>query len=206
MANLFNTLRQGTATRSENSISLEEWANYFQYNGLTYPTFGNSTLGAKLEEVPHTFPGYVTGLVKANPIIFAAMRMRSQVFSEARFKFRRLEEGRPGAIFGTQDLAILEEPAPGMTTGGLLARAMQDVDISGNFFAARVGKYIYRLRPDWVTIVLGSNAGPDEYASWQYDATAIGYIYKPGGEASGQDEHVFLADEVAHFAPIPDPI
>jgi hypothetical protein len=62
-----------------------------------------------------------------------------------------------------------------------------------------------RLRPDWVTIVLGSQRDPDT-AAWQSDAEVIGYLYHPGGRGSGQKPDVFLPEEVAHFYPIPDPM
>ena len=39
-----------------------------------------------------------------------------------------------------------------------------------------------------------------------YDAEVIGYLYHPGGRNSEYDPIPFMADEVAHFAPLPDPI
>jgi phage portal protein BeeE len=184
--------------------SFEEWANYFTYNGLTYPLGGSGTIGSEVEEPVPTFTGYVNALMKSNPIVWALIQNRSSAFSEARFKFR---DQRDRHLFGTEALAPLEEPTPGETTGRLLTRALQDADIAGNAYFTRQGKRIYRLRPDWVTIVLGSKSGPAEYASSQWDVEPVGYIYQPGGVSSGKgNARVFLPEEVAHFAPIPDPV
>lgn len=191
-----------TQSRSEAEVSLEQFVNNFMYNGLNYPFFGTNSIGQKIEEPRSSFTSYVNELYRFHPIIFSLINRRAAVFSEARFKFRRLQDGRPGELFGTEALSVLEHPAPNVTTGGLLYHAIQDVDLSGNFYAVRDGEYIRRLRPDWVTIVLGSNVNPDE-ATLQYDAIPIGYIYKPGNQGNPQ---YFLAEEVAHFAPIPDPL
>lgn len=191
------------ATEERSQITMSEWVEMFTYNGLTYPLAGNSTLGSKVEEPAPTFAGYVNGLVKANPIIWSLIQVRASAFSEARFKFRDQRDRR---LFGTEDLAPLEEPTPGSTTGRLLTRALQDVDIAGNAYFTRQGKRIYRLRPDWVTIVLGSQFGPAEYASSQWDVEPVGYIYRPGGANEQGKARVFLPEEVAHFAPTPDPL
>lgn len=201
-----NPFRRSPAPAEKRSgLSFEEWANYFSYNGLTYPLSGTGSLQNKAEEVPPTFAGYADVLAKGNPIVGSLIDIRAKAFSEARFKFRELNEGRAGKLFGTPDLAILEEPSPGTTTGWLLTRALQDVDLSGNFYAVRKGNYIYRLRPDWVTIVIGSRRSADNPA-WQYDAVPLGYIYQPGGTAGDEPAESFLAEEVAHFAPTPDPV
>src|SRR5690606_23244535 len=95
---------------------------------------------------------------------------------------------------------------PGATTGDLLSRAIQDVDLAGNaFFAKRAGGRIRRLRPDWVTIVLGNESDADA-DSFDIDSEVIGYIYHPGGRYSDHDPVNLLREQVAHFAPIPDPL
>jgi hypothetical protein len=42
------------------------------------------------------------------------------LFSEARFQWRKMTNGRPGDLFGSQDLRILEKPWTTGTTGDLL--------------------------------------------------------------------------------------
>jgi hypothetical protein len=51
-----------------------------------------------------------------------------------------------------------------------------------------------------VTIVLGSRTGSE------LDTQVVGYEYKPGGPSSGEDPILLLPEQVAHFAPIPDPL
>ncbi len=203
MASLFQTLR-----RSDSPLSFEEFQKYFTFNGLQYPLFSNprQTLGEKQEEIRGDFEGIVHGAYKSNGIIFACMLARQLLFSEARFQFRRRVFGRPGELYGTSALKPLEEPEPGQTTQKLLARMIQDADLGGNWFGARrPGGKIKRLRPDWMTIVLGSMSDPD-VGFGDVDAEVLGYIYKPGGPKSDNDAEVFLREEIAHFAPIPDPV
>jgi hypothetical protein len=202
-------LGDAVLARSESpSLSMDEWLAYFKLGGNPFTLFGSqpAVLGSKQEEIQHTFQGYVQAAYKANGIVFACMLARQALFSEARFQYRRRVLGRPGQMFGTSALQPLEEPWPGGTTSDLLARVIQDVDLGGNFFAARrPGNKIKRLRPDWVTIILGSNKDP-EVGFGDVDADVLGYIYQPGGYGSEKQSQPFLANEVAHFAPIPDPI
>jgi hypothetical protein len=95
---------------------------------------------------------------------------------------------------------LLEVPWRNGTTGALLSRMIQDVDLAGNSFnARRPGPRIARMRPDRVTIVLGSRTGRE------IDNEVIGYAYDPHGTDKPEDIEVFLPEDVAHFAPIPDP-
>ncbi|HEX7098423.1 MAG TPA: phage portal protein, partial [Acidimicrobiia bacterium] len=113
--------------------------------------------------------------------------------------------GVPGDLFGNQDLAILENPWPNAQTGDLISRAVQDVDLAGNFFAVRRPNRIRRLRPDWVSIILGSDSDPEADAT-DIDAEVIGYAYHPGGYYSDRDPVILMPEQVAHWAPIPDPL
>jgi hypothetical protein len=201
-------LVQALAARSANPLGFQEWVEYFNFNGLTNPLLSSptQTLGQKQEEPESSFEGYVQGMYKANGIVFACELARLMLFSEARFQFRRRVLGRPGEMFGSKALAPLEKPWPNGTTGNLLTRMIVDADLAGNFFGAkRPGKRVARLRPDWVTMVLGSTRDPD-IGFGDVDAEVLGYIYKPGGAGSDKEPDVFLSDEVAHFAPIPDPL
>lgn len=191
--------------RSGTGLSLEEYLSWFSYGGGTYGIGLNQTLpGRKQEEIGAGFQALARGAYKANPIVFGCMLARMRLFSEARFQFRRLSSGRPGDYFGSPELLPLEKPWPGGTTGDLLARAMQDTDLAGNFFCVRrPGNRLERLRPDWVTIVSG-NEDPDADI-WHPDTELIGYAYTPGGPGTGYEPIPYLREEVAHFAPIPDP-
>jgi hypothetical protein len=83
---------------------------------------------------------------------------------------------------------------------------IQDIDLVGNSFVVRRGGKLRRLRPDWVTIVVGSETDP-ELAGDAIDGELLGYIYHPHGASAGvPDENLLMPGEVAHWAPIPDPM
>lgn len=156
------------------------------------------------EAIPDNFASYVTNGLRGNGIIATVELIRFSVFSEARFQFRRLESGRPGALFGDPSLSVLERPWPGGTTGDLLARMLLHADLAGNCYVARSGGQLVVLRPDWVDILLAPRmAGP---GGTQVGYERAGYVYREGGPGGGQDPVVFLPDEVCHFAPYPDPL
>jgi phage portal protein BeeE len=76
-----------------------------------------------------------------------------------------------------------------------------DVGIAGNSYIRNVGDgTIERLRPDWVTIV--STVQSDVYG--RSVRRVIGYVYDPIADTD-RDIEYYTVDEVAHWAPIPDP-
>jgi phage portal protein BeeE len=173
------------------------WVNY---DGNTYPLGLTQTLLGNKEEIGSDFLGLDAGAFKSNPVVFACMQARRSLFAQATFMWRQRRSGNPGELFSTEALELLRHPWPGATTGDLLSRAMQDADLAGNSFWVRRPGRLARLRPDWVTIV---HAGSD---MWDPDTELIGYQYQPGGPAGGKPIIHYLAQEVAHFAPTPDPI
>ncbi|WP_157251110.1 phage portal protein [Nonomuraea typhae] len=182
----------------EKRYSFSDWAaDKMLFGGMTYPLLGGGW--SKSEEIEQTFPGYVQGAYKANGVVFATVLARLLLFTEARFQWQRMSGGRPGDLFGTPDLAILETPWPNGTTGELLARMEQDASLGGNFYAARETGRIRRLRPDWVSIIL--TAPPDEAV----ESDVAGYLYRPGGIGSRAEGQIYLPDEVCHWSPVPDP-
>lgn len=196
--NLFQSMSRPARERSL-PLSLDQWANYFSFGGTDYLVQGG-TPGMKGEPIEANFQGYVQGAYKSNGVVFACMAARSLIFSEARFQYRRLRQGRPGDLWGNENLRILEKPWTGAHTGDLLKAAIVDADLAGNFYAVRRNNTIKRLRPDWVTIIAGSMTGSE------IDADVLGYSYKPGGPASGEDPIVLMPEQVAHFAPYRDPL
>ena len=158
------------------------------------------------EEMDANFAGYVQGAYKANGIVFACILARLLVFSEVRFQFQRIVNGRPGELFGTEALSLLENPWPNGTTGELLARMEQDASLAGNFYATEIndrdGRRVRRLRPDWVTIVTASRSGKGPYA---LDARVVGYMYEPKIGVDRPDPVLLTPDQVAHWSPLPDP-
>lgn len=186
----------------EKRYGLSQWANeYFQFGGGRYPLFGAQQTSTKREVLEHDFLGYVRGLYKSNGVVFACMVARMQVFSEARFAWQTLEDGRPADIRVDGRLRILERPWPGAGTGELLSRCIQDADLAGNAYWVKDARdnRLRRLRPDWVEIIL--SVEPDKAVR----SDIVGYAYYPGGRQSGSRAKIYLAKSVAHWAPIPDP-
>lgn len=137
-----------------------------------------------------------------NSVVFSAILQRMLLFSEVTFQFQALDDKH---LYGDTSLQILEEPfGPGTTTGELLCRLEQDVSLAGNAFiwnSAELG-HLVRLRPDWTTIVsqLVQVPGGGEYRK------VLGYwVEKPKSVLDTGRGQMYPADEVMHWAPIPDP-
>ena len=190
------------------AISLDQFIQFFQYGGLQYPFIPRQTLVGERQEAPDpTFEGYIQGIYRTSGPVFALMACRMLLFSEARFQWQRMNNGRPGDLFGSAELQVLDTPWPNGTTGDLLARMIQDADIAGNSLFTLRGRpqRLVRLRPDWTVIVVGV-PGDVNASGWDLDAELLGYGYQPGGPGSGAEMEVLLPEEVAHFAPLPDPL
>lgn len=199
--NLARQIIRRDSPRSSSPLDFSSWAQQMMgYAGQTYGLQPMQTMGpTNHEAIDQTFQGYVEGVYRSNGVVFACILARMLLFSEARFQFRRRVNGRPGEMFGTPDLQLLEQPWPNGTTGDLLTRALLDVDLAGNAYIARRDGVLRRLRPDWVTIMLGSTSSSD------MDQEVVGYGYQPGGPRGQKKLEILLPEQVAHFAPVPDP-
>ena len=167
------------------------------------------------ERIGNDFEAYINDAYKSDGVVFACMLARQYLFSEARFAWQRYRDGRPGLLFSDPELQLLERPWPAGTTGELLQRMLQDADLAGNAFnttaddngnlgraATGPTRRIARMRPDWVTIVLGSHSG---YLN-AIDTRVIGFLYSPPPANGRSEDPVFLLpSEVSHYSPIPDP-
>lgn len=186
----------------------KEWSEppFWDVERLRYPLLGSSGRQDQ-ERIENDFEGYIAGIYKRSGPVFSLMDIRLKVFSEARFQYRRRRDGRPGDLFGDRALERLERPWVGGTTGDLLARMIQDADLAGNAFLTYYAGRIRRMRPDRVTIVLGSRSTPDADMPYGYiplDIDVLGYLYSPRSLGS-DDDVLLLPSQVAHFAPTPDP-
>lgn len=190
--------------------SFDDWAGMlssFQFGGARYTLSGSSE-----EEIGSSFTGMSRGAFMANGVVFACIANRVNLFSEARLTYRRIRGGRPGDLFAITDssnplsreLELLRVPWQGGTTGDLLARMLLHADVCGNAYVVRRAGRLTPLRPDWVTII-GGVAGNQDATVWHPDAEVLGYAYQEGGPALGKEPELFFADQVAHFAPMPDP-
>lgn len=170
------------------------------------------------ERIENDFEGYVAGAYKSDGILFSCIDRRQQVFSQARFQWREFRNGRPGDLFGSPELSLLENPWPNGTTGELLALMEINASLAGNAYftttsddgsigqasVGKPGRRIARMRPDWTTLVIDAPSG-DYYG---LDARVIGFLYQPRvwGTSVPNTGHLLLPTEVIHFSPKPDPV
>lgn len=191
-----------------------------------YP-FGDSPIGMLIgqtlignqEVIAPEYLAFVRQAFKGNPIVFGAIAARLQLFREARVQWREIRNGRPGDLFGSPELSILEKPWTNGSIGDVLAIAEINASVGGNFFMARRPAHgadaadrtkdrLRIMRPDWTRIILGSMADVPEdekIGPLDLDAEVVGYAYWNGGIKSGTPDFILFPEQVAHWAPIPDP-
>lgn len=157
-----------------------------------------TTYGTEVETIGAGYVGLIRYTYAGNAVVFACMQARMLLFTEARFCFRRISNGVMADAFGTPELAILEHPWPGGTTGDLLKAVITSADLAGVAFIIRPQRdRLAVLRPDWVEMI---------YADlWASSPELLGIAYYPGGKHSGAQAEFFQAGEFAYFAPYPDP-
>lgn len=160
------------------------------------------------EKIETDFASIVTKAYKQNGPVFACVLARALPFSEARFMWQELVDGRPGRLTGSDGLELLQSPWPNATTGELLWRMEQDASLAGNFYATTVQRSgvecIRRLRPDWLTIISGINGDPSG-SSFALDSEVLGYIYHPRNVTPAVNPQFLSPDRVVHYSPVPDP-
>jgi hypothetical protein len=179
------------------SLTVDAYAQFFSFGGLTYPLV-QTTMGSVDRE---RIIGSAISANAGNAATFALTVARIQAFSQIRLQWTRFTGSQPGPLWGTDALKLVEHPWPGGRTPQLLARMELDNCLAGNAYIvnARPGR-LTRLRPDLVTICLGSQLDAPTPADAP-DVEVAGYAYFP---RSGKPSF-FMPDEVAHYAPLPDP-
>ncbi len=199
--------------RDINPLSFAQWLNQIaSFQGNMYQLTGMGGSYGEHEQNFQDLPSYIAQLGGSSPA-FTCMALRLRVFSDVRFGFREFSVGKPGKVVGDLDgrnpasrgLKLLQTPEPGLTTGDLLARMSLDNDWTGNAYVLRRNDRLVRLRPDWVTMIIRAPNRPKS-GPWDIDSELIGYLYLEGGPGSGNEPIRLLPEEVAHWAPTPDPL
>lgn len=200
---LFLPARRESSQVDEMRYDFSDWvADKILFGGQAYSSAFQSTWSQEpAERISDNFSGYISGVLKQNGIVFACMVARMSIFTEAWPIFRRERKGRLGDYFSAPVLDLIKKPYPGGTSGDMMGRALFDADLAGNGYIAKIGNELVRLRPDWVEILLRKRDTVLGTVGWE----KVGYAYYEGGNFQSKTPAVFLLDEVAHFAPIPDP-
>lgn len=189
---------QGTESRS----GLTDYVTglqQFMFSGNTYGV-GFSWAGqSSTASVQPSIGGYAAAL-SACPPAFAAQLVRGELMAQVELAWQGLRgTERAGKIIDAP-LGVLASAS----RSGLLEQAEWHAGVGGTAFiyANRSTGSLRALRPDWVTVIIGSDQSPDEAAN-ALDGEILGYIYRPGGTGKPV---TLLASDVAHWAPIPDPL
>ena len=177
----------------------------FAFGGNQYPLGVNYTqAGSPQVDIENNLSGYISEVANRDGVVAACVYARSLLLSQLRFKFRNITDGPQAALFGSPGLAVLEGPARAAT----LTLAEQHVSYAGNaYFYFRDDGTIKVLRPDWVSILIGSNTDPEE-PGFALDAEVLGYIWHPNSRGAKQDygTRILAPSQVAHWMPEPDPL
>lgn len=193
-------LRPAEVQRATQNLSLDEFQRMLA-DAADLGVAQTASSWGREEHLPSDFENIVQGAYKRSGVIWAAELARTMVFAQTRFSFQRFNHGRPTDYFRTADLAPLERPRPGETTRQLLVRMLLDADLSGTgIVCRRRSGQIRRVRPDWCTLVVGSVNDPMMVGD-DLDAELIGVMYEPPNARL----ELLLAEDVALFAPNPDP-
>lgn len=165
-----------------------------------------TTMGSlKTEAVPPGFEGFARAMAGCPPA-FAAQQKRAAIIGETRLAWKATAGKDPGKLFGNPDLAKFERPWPGGKARDLFTRMEWHAGPAGNAYVIDQGTRLRLLRPDWVAVLYGSQDDPDS-PLWATDAEVLGYVYQPGGLTGAKAKaQTFLPDQVAHWAPLPDPL
>jgi phage portal protein BeeE len=189
--------RSGRPRNSASPLSWDQWQEFFSFGGVDYPLLQTTMGSINREKVPAS----AVAAYKSSGPVFALTLARMQVFSQVRFQWTRFQGSQASDLFGSPELSVLEKPWPNGTTSDLLARMEMHDSLAGNAYVRRTKRdRLNVLRPDFVTIVLGSQEEPGDPAL-AADTEVAGYLYT----SAGSRPQFFLPDEICHFAPIPDP-
>jgi phage portal protein BeeE len=177
-------------------------AGYWEGMASGAAVLTTSYAGPDREPVLPQLAAYAQNANSSSAVVFSAILLRMMLFSEVRFQFQAKDDKH---LFGNTDLAKLEEPfGPNSNTGQLLARMEQDVSLAGNAYIwdPPDEDRLVRLRPDWTTIVSEVVHVP---GGGQY-RQVTGYYWEPPKSLMDESKGEFYrADEVVHWAPLPDP-
>jgi phage portal protein BeeE len=187
---------RGGETRDNETtgVTIYDWAKMFRpgaqvnYQGTNYTSWQVNSAG-----------GAYSGAYDGNSVVFACELNRLLLFSEARFQFQNLVKGRPGELFGTPALDVLQEPWVGANTGELLMQMELDAACYGNSYWVPDGNYLLRLDPCRVKI-LTEGAYEMALTGYQVGEKLLGYAYRVDRDTVA----IYEPGQICHYKPVPD--
>lgn len=179
---------QQTAERT--SLSFDEYVALLN----EYPVRPMTAYGTTTETVANDYSTNVANVLRRNGPIFSLIAFRTDLFSQVRWSFRQRRNGKPGDIFSTPDLDVVNDDPQ------LNKWMMLDNDLAGNFYGYRDQGQVTRLRPDWVQL-----AYDKPIDAW--DARLVAVLYYEGGPLGKKpkDAIQFQPADVIHWYDRPDP-
>ena len=176
--------------------------------------FGGSGWQSGQEKIDHDFVSYFLSIIASDPIVFGVTERRRQVFSQANVMWQLLESGRGTTLTSSAELDLLRTPWPNASLAALFARMECDDTAAGNSYwtlandegkigraarGSRTTRFV-RLRPDWVTIIVGVPNEPDADVN-DPRGRVIRYEFRTPRMT---EPLILLPEEVVHYAPRPD--
>lgn len=193
---------RGGVARTETRSALTDYVtglSQFVFSGSTYGVGFTWAGESRTASIQPSITGFATA-VAACPPAFAAQLVRGELMAQVELAWQGLR--------GTDRAGkIVDAPLGALSTAsrsGLLEQAEWHAGIGGTAFiyVNRSTGSLKALRPDWMTVVIGSDQSPDEAAN-ALDGEVLGYIYRPGGTGKPV---TLLSSDVARWTPIPDPL
>ena len=188
--------------RLRDRYSSRYWEGEASGAAVLMPT---ANLDGKREGPNQTLIAQIHDAYASNGVVFACVLARLLLLSQAQFKFRDKTDKSLSNL--PPRAGILEEPWPNGTSGDLWARMEQEQSMAGN-------TYIWQATPDrlvWLpaaeVVIVSQDVQAPGGGSFR---DVLGYAWDPSmslpGVRSDPDRVQFLTvDEVAHWAPVPDP-
>lgn len=184
------------------SYGFQQFVDWFTFQSKQY-----GLPGSPPQAPADGFTGYIDSIHRRNPVVSAAAVSRALLISQIRFSWRNnAVSSTPGRMFGNRDLAVLERPGAMKRTAFLSSMEMH-ASYAGTSYPVRKNGKLYLLRPDWCTVLLGSDSEPEGDLNLPpSDAEVVALVYQPEhGGRKGRPE-AFLPGEFGRWTPEPDPV
>lgn len=190
---------------SQGSVERSGLADYiaglsqFAFSGTTYGVGFTWSGASTTESISPSIASYAAALA-ACPPAFAAQLVRGELMSQIELAWQGVRGTERAGKLSDAPLGVLAN----VSRTGLLEQLEWHAGVGGTGFIYlnRETGQLKALRPDWVTIVIGSDQSPAE-AAYALDGEVVGYVYRPGGTGR---RITLLPSDVARWIPIPDPL